>query len=138
MLELVANARLIGGERSDTLVFSIPDRARPESLDAIGRILQDTPHLTVDLRQWVVEDVELPGLHRRLPSSPLSSMRSTPVGGDVEGRCLRRGHRPSRRARECRLLAAVGGQQRSDRRTRGQTCFTWPTCRVVGLWIPWM
>ena len=56
MLELVRNARLIWtGVLAQVGLLSV-DAARPESVDANGRIVRDTPRLTAAVRHTIADD----------------------------------------------------------------------------------
>jgi len=56
MLELVRNARLIWtGVLAEVGLLSV-DAARPESVDANGRIVRDTPRLTAAVRHTIADD----------------------------------------------------------------------------------
>src|SRR5439155_4960244 len=66
MLELVRNARLIWTGVLEHAGLLAPDGARPESVDANGPLVRDTPGLTAALRQVVVDDVRLRGLHEEI------------------------------------------------------------------------
>src|SRR6478672_9096008 len=66
MLELVRNARLIWTGVLQHAGLLAPDGARPESIDANARLVRDTPRLTAALRQVVVDDLRLRGLHEEI------------------------------------------------------------------------
>ena len=66
MLELVRNARLIWTGVLEHAGLLAPDGARPESVDVNGPLVRDTPRLTAALRQVVVDDVRLRGLHEEI------------------------------------------------------------------------
>jgi hypothetical protein len=66
MLELVRNARLIWTGVLEQAGLLDLDAARPESVDANSRLVRDTPRLTAALRELVVDEVRLRGLHEEI------------------------------------------------------------------------
>ena len=66
MLELVRNARLIWtGVLAQVGLLSV-DAARPESVDANGRIVRDTPRLTAAVRHTIAQDALRPELREEI------------------------------------------------------------------------
>jgi 8-oxo-dGTP pyrophosphatase MutT (NUDIX family) len=66
MLELVRNARLIWtGVLAQVGLLSV-DAARPESVDANGRIVRDTPPLTAAVRHTIADDALRRELHEEI------------------------------------------------------------------------
>jgi hypothetical protein len=66
MLELVRNARLIWTSVLEHAGLLAPDAVRPESVDANGRLVRDTPRLAAALREVVADDARLHGLHEEI------------------------------------------------------------------------
>ena len=66
MLELVRNARLIWTGMLEHAGLLAPDSARPDSVEANGRLVRDTPRLTAALRGVVADDARLHRLHEEI------------------------------------------------------------------------
>ena len=66
MLELVRNARLIWTGVLEHAGLVATDGARPESVDANAGLVRDTARLTAALRQVVVDEARLRGLHEEI------------------------------------------------------------------------
>jgi hypothetical protein len=66
MLELVRNARLIWTGVLEHAGLLAADAARPEAVDANGRIVRDTPRLTAALRGVIADDVRARSLHEEI------------------------------------------------------------------------
>jgi hypothetical protein len=66
MLELVRNARLIWTGVLAQVGLLGPEAARPESVEANGRTVRDTPRLAAAVRETIANDVLLRGLHEEV------------------------------------------------------------------------
>ena len=118
MLELVRNARLIWTGVLAQVGLLAPDAARPDSVDANRRIVRDTPRLTAAVGDGDRRRCRRRGLRDEIA---LLAAHSDEVLGrwaavHAQRRRLRRGHRPSRRARQRHQLAdRPVGQRRPAR-----------------------
>jgi hypothetical protein len=66
MLELVRNARLIWTGVLAQVGLLTPEAARPESVEANGRIVRDTPRLAAAVREVIADDARRRGLHEEI------------------------------------------------------------------------
>jgi len=66
MLELVRNARLIWTGVLAQVGLLTPEAARPESVEANGRIVRDTPRLAAAVREVIADDALRRALHEEV------------------------------------------------------------------------
>jgi hypothetical protein len=66
MLELVRNARLIWTGVLIQVGLLTPGAARPDSVEANGRTVRDTPRLTAAIREVLADDARRRGLHEEI------------------------------------------------------------------------
>jgi len=66
MLELVRNARLIWTGVLTQVGLLAPGAARPESVEANGLIVRDTPRLAAAVRDVIADDARRGGLHEEI------------------------------------------------------------------------